>query len=957
MSGILFNAGVDPERDEAARRAVKAFRAMQPTLTAYAKMITKRRDVRVELASSSTPATDDKRIFYRPPIGLGDSTSHERRLCDKRDENMQPLCPACLIRERVLISIYHEIGHIAKGSFTQPTPGEIEVAFQAAMNEMGGQYADKVKQRFDHAPAYAKKHLTGLAALVNDYLPFLVNCLEDARVDREMYKARKGLKAMFDADVWRTFEKGMEGPDGELRSWKDNPQNSQVMVGVYCKAAGYDVSNWFIPPVVEALADEKLTDLIRRIDTVRSASGTYQLAFSVLVRLRELGFCGTPNDPDPQPQPDGEGDEPDPNNEEDSDGQGEAAESGGEGEGSSDSSSEQPSSDSSEGSGDREPEEGEGSDGSDDGSQPGPSDPSQEAGTDGGLGDELDSTRDSQGSEVGDQEPDGSESGDESSDDTSSESSQGDESQDNSPEQRSDDSPEGQGEPDKGESDSSMGTPEAGDSSESGDRSESSSGDHDDSIGDDAQGGGSTGEQEVSDEQDAASGGREPEVVPPDHGNGDPGEHSSEGDDSSYASDDGSVDAGSDGDPERGEPGGSVGGEHPAGDDLDTSPDLEEVPGERGSDLESPEPEPYDNGTDEGMGGVEIIENEKYDHVPMGTADQLDELMDLVHPHPEQHEKTLEEELNEEAVDRAIIQGLYFETPSRYVFGVREHHYGEPIKVNGAPMSKSWQRYEGMDQYERIRRGMEGDFETEERILGPALLDARTAFADNQRGAYQAHRKSGKVNTRVLGKRAAIGDERLFRKKMIPGKKDYFVLIGMDVSGSTVGRNIMLEKKAVMAQATLLDRLGIPFSIYAHTGDHHDPFSGRAAGVDLDIYHIKGPNDPWNPEVQERLLRIGPSSFNLDGHTLEYYRKRLDEQTATNKILLYYTDGKMPAENYDEELEILQREIRYCRAKNYTLLGVGIRTDSPVRHGLDTVQVDEDADLIKVVQHLEKRLV
>ena len=65
----------------------------------------------------------------------------------------------------------------------------------------------------------------------------------------------------------------------------------------------------------------------------------------------------------------------------------------------------------------------------------------------------------------------------------------------------------------------------------------------------------------------------------------------------------------------------------------------------------------------------------------------------------------------------------------------------------------------------------------------------------------------------------------------------------------------------------------------------------------------------------------------------------------------------MPAANYDEELEILTREINICRRKKYTLLGVGIRTDSPRKHGLDTVQVNDDADLKAVVMHLEKRLV
>ena len=123
------------------------------------------------------------------------------------------------------------------------------------------------------------------------------------------------------------------------------------------------------------------------------------------------------------------------------------------------------------------------------------------------------------------------------------------------------------------------------------------------------------------------------------------------------------------------------------------------------------------------------------------------------------------------------------------------------------------------------------------------------------------------------------------------------------------------------------------------------------------MYVVKERQDPWDTNMHERLFALGPDAANLDGHTLEYYRKRLDEQTATDKIILYYTDGKMPAENHDEELEILQREIKICQKRGYTLLGVGIRTDSPIRHGLDTVQVDTEADVVKVVKHLEKRLI
>lgn len=964
MSGILFNAGVDPERDEKARRAVKAFRSMQPTLTAYARMVTKRRDVRVELATSSTPSTDDKRIFYRPPIDMGDNTPHERRLCDKRDENLQSLCKACLVREQVLVNIFHEIGHIAKGSFQEPSASEVQTAMEAALAEVPKAYADRVRAKFDAAPPFVKRHLTGLASLVNEYLPFMVNALEDARVDREMFKARKGLKVMFDADVWRIFNQGMEGTNGEFHSWKDQPQNNQVMVGAYAKAAGYDVTGWFIPPVEEALADDALTTLLRRIDTVRSASGTYQLGFAVLSRLRELGFCGTPNDPDPEPEP--EPDEPEAGDEtsneqepqpeegdESNDGEPESGpeSSGGEG---SDESDVEPETDEGEGGSDRELSEDEGDNGSDDGTGSDSPDgqPSDQAGTDGDLSDE----RSEAPSESESEASDGDSSDGSSTPERERDSGTGSRDEDEG-EAGSDDVPD-EASPDAADENTSGGSSEASDSDQSESGSELPSGDDGDSDSKEGQGGGTASPDETAD--DAESGERTPDT-----GSGtDPdGDEPSESELDPSTPDDSDGPRDSDLDSERdGEALGDSEGRDPEPQES-AGPDMEEPrtdPGEPDSTDAPVDESLIDTGADEGRGGIEIIEKEEFDHIPMGTSEDLMAALNVFHA-PEDHDgdlpKTVEEAANEEAVDRAIVQGMYFETPSRNIYGVREHHFGEPIMVKNQNMSSAWDPNNILSSLIRTRIGRDGEFDPEEKILGPALLEMRVAFADNQRGAELRHRKSGKVDGRVLGKRAHFGDERLFKKKYLPGRKDYFVLLGMDVSGSTIGRNIFLEKKAVMAQAELLDRMGIKFAIYAHTGDYHDPFAGRDGGMDLDIYHIKDTDEPWDTERKKRLIEIGPSSANLDGHTLEFYRKTLDAHSATDKILLYYSDGKMPAENHDEELDILQREILTCRNKGYVLLGVGIRTDSPVRHGLDTVQVDEDADIVKVVRHLESRLI
>ena len=152
--------------------------------------------------------------------------------------------------------------------------------------------------------------------------------------------------------------------------------------------------------------------------------------------------------------------------------------------------------------------------------------------------------------------------------------------------------------------------------------------------------------------------------------------------------------------------------------------------------------------------------------------------------------------------------------------------------------------------------------------------------------------------------------------------------------------------------------MGIKFAVYAHSGNVHlgSTYGVGAYGMDLDIYHVKDADEPGTRRCESGSRRSGRTLQTSTATRFEYYRKRCDERPESDKVILYYSDGKMPAENHNEELEILQREIKICKQKGYTLLGVGVRTDSPARHGLDTVQIDDVADVSKVVRHLEKVL-
>lgn len=984
--GMMTGAVLVDDRNEQAQRAVKAFRALQPTLTAYAKMLTKRNDVRVEMAARDNGSTDGTRIFYRPPMALGDKTPHVRKLCDKRDDKIQLYCDACRRREETLVVIYHEIAHICFDSFAKTTNLDKRKLIEEAVKTYAGKYAASVAARIEAAPSYVKNSYIGMAGLVNQFLPFIVNCLEDARVNRELFYTRKGTKKMFDALANRVFDDGFEAVDADGSAitihWSERPLNLQVMIGLFCKASGYDYKNWFVEPVVKALDDEQLTDLIRRMDTIRSASGVYHLSFGVLTRLRELGFCKLDTDPtedeeeEEQEEEEPESPAPQEENQDDSEPTSDGDQSGESDESHEDSSAD----DSDEPVADNQESDGAGSD--DDADLV----PESELDTDPESEPEDDSTGSSHDPE------DSSETGDQQSDDSGGGSTDDPEEAEEGEEDQGPDDADSEGigavGDDDSEDDSSPG--EGDDSEDDSLPGEASSAADDTGAEEEELGGPNDGEF-----RDGSSEGSSPER--PDNTDGDESElRGEDGTDSSPERGSGDLegealddDESTDTDDTDSQAGGSSsnsgGGEGSVGAESDETPDDDrgegsegtpegdpaelgatdtegDEPGQRESEVDSPEPasdpgsepaegEVIDTGADRGLGGTQVIESDA--ELPeMGDASDVEEGLKKWGAHddpPKTAEEIQVERDDQKAIDRAIIQGMYFETPSSEVTGVIERRFGD-AETGGA-----WDH--GIftaSGYSLKSLGIEGDFIPPETILGPALLHMRTAFADNFRGKDQRNLKAGRINNKSLGRRAPFNDPRLMKKRRQPGRKKYFVILGVDVSGSTVGVNIALEKRAVTAQAELCARMGIDFAIYAHTGSYST--GRRGSSLNLDIYHIKDREEPWDTGTRERLHQIGPDSCNLDGHTLEFYRKRLDESDATDKIIMYYTDGKMPAENHDEELEILTRELRICKQKRYAVMGVGIRTDSPVRHGLDTVQVDDDEDIPRVVKHLEKRL-
>jgi hypothetical protein len=1048
----------DEERAERARLAVKNFRAMQASLTGFARALTGNKKVRVEL-DTGTPRTDGERIFFRPPLALGVPGKHDRMLCEKRGDNSVLLCEACRVREEVLAPIYHEISHIAFDSFA-PTLEQHKISLaQRAIDEWGTKYSAKIKERIDSLPARMKNDYMTMAGLISPFLPMLLNALEDARVNASMFRARPGVKVMMKSHVYGLLEDGVENEDGSTVMWRDQPLNAQVIAGCFVIGAGYDIeSGWFHPDVADALLDDQLDDLCVRAGMARRAADVYEISFQVLARLRELGFCKNPEmdpeeeeeEPDAEPDDDGDSGDPDPESDPDSDAD-DAEDEGTDGSEGGDEAPAEEEGDKAGGEGEEapaeEPEAGAGSDGDEEVDHaPEDSEAGGSAGSEVGDDDDLDAGEDGSGQSEqaepegsmdseeegvggGESEPstdgddagaerpdsgdeelaDGEQSGTdhESSDvdgpdDGEVDSDEADESEGGGTnaggegeagpadgDGEGDDSEDGAGQGDHGESSDLRPDERAEDFDEEGPRPEGEPGEvRDERSSDGPESPDASAEEGVQPEaldghgvdddpelEDQADKGGVSDSDPVPSRPEDAGESGEGTEDAERDADSAPSGEGGDGDGTEAEPVGNTDSSPAVGFDwaaeeegrVDPESDPSGEPAEQQpapdteatTDPEDVDPEAFDMGGDEGQGGVKIEPEEE--RPEFGDPEDVEALMKLIENHTEPP-KSLQADIKaaDEAIDQAIIQGAYFETPSTEVWGVRIHAEGKPgLNDRGHPCDNAWnhERVHEAD-IDDVEAGIVCDLDVPESIMGKALLHTRRTFDANKTSKYEPNLKSGRVNSRVLGKRAWSGDQRLFGKKRVPGKRDYFVLIGVDVSGSTVGVNLALAKRAAMAQAELCQRAGVKFAVYAHTFNdrHGKPYEIPGQPVVLDIYEIKTADEPWDDQRRNRLATIGPDGGNLDGHTLEFYRKRLDEVQATDKIILYYTDGRMPASNYDEELEILQREIRTCKMKGYTLLGVGIRTDSPIRHGLDTVRVDNDENIKDVVAHLEKRL-
>lgn len=952
------------EIQEQCRQAISVMRGKLPGLNGYAKAVTG--DPRMQVViHAGPPCTDGNTIFMRPPIELGMKRYHEPALCGRRDKFDVLMCTACQDEEDVNITLRHEIGHIVEHSFQtmddddkaglfHKALGEVKaraISFDEAVKHLPGwdEATDEQREEFRAAHADEFAEIAKLAAdkrlerlrklidnrektmgrplsfveannLISPWLPQIFNGLEDARVNVAMYSARPGLYKQFKGHVNKLFQEGFRRDDGTIVTYGELPPNVQIIIGLMSKAMGYDYAEFLDKEVVDVVDSPEITRLIKHAQQARSARSIYKLGFPILEALKAKGFCRDHND-DPQDFP-----EPPPMRSEKSDDDEDEKQANADAQ-----PGERDDSDSSEPEQESDPQHD--ADDTDEDSEQaasaGENDDDAEAGDDEGDGDvghDDDDAENGPADDDADEESTGAADDDDDADDGNDDTG-GDNDADDG-----DDAGEGAGDADDDADDDDDADSEGGGGMPGAD----GTGDFDDDADDaDADSSPDATGDEAWDEDDEDDNHREcaecggidgdHEDDCPDNDEGDDGDGSYEGDsDESFAGDDDESDA------------------------SESSSDGGGMP----SEAESEPWNPFEDGTpDEAEKAMEKIGGHKAGWNPMSE-------------HEDGHAPTQPSDIE---MDRAILQADFFDAPSRHVFGVKVH-------TTDGPGLERYEAYatiladpeaaEGQKSYYAAE--MEREFPTlqsPESVLGPALRQMRLTFDANKATGHKTNLRSGNVNIKVLGRRVPVNDDRLFSKRRRPAKRDYFVVLGLDISGSTYASTeesdgedrlrVVRMKMAVQAQADLLHRAGIPFAVYAHTGTRNPDLSST---VDVNIHVVKGPNDKWDVAAHERLRTISSAQANLDGHTMEFYRKVCEKQHATDKVIMYYTDGAMPAENYTEELEVLQRELKMAAKRGVTIVGVGVDTDAPIEHGLDTIRLDDVRDIAAVVRGLKERL-
>jgi hypothetical protein len=376
--------------------------------------------------------------------------------------------------------------------------------------------------------------------------------------------------------------------------------------------------------------------------------------------------------------------------------------------------------------------------------------------------------------------------------------------------------------------------------------------------------------------------------------------------------------------------------------DADEDEESEGGSGGEASDEDADDDEGEDDASGDGSsddtqdGGDDDEAGDDADDGSQGHGMSDSEIEDLV----DQIERSLEEAMGHDRNDdlthgqkeimQKSIDQCDFDEPAVHLQG---------LKVVGE------REFLDMDGYNPYYAKPPTHIKPNEGLVAPALSHLRVVFAENKHSHMRRDLRRGpRLDTRHLH-RAAGDDRRIFGRKDIPKQRDWSVVVGVDFTSSNCSNGAMNPvKEMALTMGELLQRLGIRFTMEVHSGSR---------GM---IYHapIKGFNEPWNKDSHQKINLLDGRGGNYDGRHMERYRKLAQAERATDKLIIFVTDGELHGSG--AEGKVLTNNIELCRRLGIQLVAVSHQNESPAQMGFDTIRFDGPQDLPKVVAGLDKHL-
>lgn len=151
----------------------------------------------------------------------------------------------------------------------------------------------------------------------------------------------------------------------------------------------------------------------------------------------------------------------------------------------------------------------------------------------------------------------------------------------------------------------------------------------------------------------------------------------------------------------------------------------------------------------------------------------------------------------------------------------------------------------------------------------------------------------------------------LNRKK----KRDIAVAFLIDMSRSTKGVTITLEKESLVIMSEALHEVGDAFAVFGFSGDNRD---------NVDFYRIKDFDDPYNDQVKKRISAIEERFENRDGTAIRHAIHKLRRRSERTKMIILLSDGKPVDKDYSgpyaiEDTRLALKEAQHLGMKTFCI--------------------------------------